>query len=67
MISSEYDTDFKVLGICIVFVFLLISSVGLDDFEARAQGTYVTTNSTNATSAYNASSSRGLEQARLLL
>jgi Na+-transporting methylmalonyl-CoA/oxaloacetate decarboxylase gamma subunit len=59
MISSEYDTDIMVLGISIVFVFLLISLVGLGDFETRAQGTNVTTNSTNATSGNNASSPSG--------
>jgi plastocyanin len=59
MILAEYDTDIMVLGISIVFVFLLISLVGLSDFEMRAQGTNVTTNSTNATSRHNASSSSG--------
>jgi plastocyanin len=59
MISSEYDTDIMVLGISIVFVFLLISLVGSGNFETQAQGSNVTSNSTNATSGINATSLDG--------
>jgi plastocyanin len=57
--SSEYDRDIMVLGISIAFVLLLISLFGLGHFETLAQGTNVTTNSTNATGGINTTSSGG--------
>ena len=59
MISSKYDMVTIVLGSNIVFILLMISFVGLGHFETLAQGTNATTNSTNATSGINASSSSG--------
>ena len=59
MISSEYDLATIVLRANIVFVLLMISLVGLGHFEALAQGTNATTNSTNATSGINATGSSG--------
>ena len=56
---SKCDMAIVVLGTSIVFVLMMISLVDLGHFETLAQGTNATTNSTNATSGINATSSSG--------